>query len=110
MTRNDQTMTAVWERDFDGLPARDELDESHRFLLVCSEGIGKHVEHVAGGCFSSISDAIASYDWCSGVPEYLIDLCSEPDDAIVPLRIEVSPRGERGSLGDYGLEYEDAEV
>ena len=112
MSRNETTMTVVWSYfgHDRGLPAREKLEDEHRYLLVCSEGIGKHVESVIGGAYSTPTAAVESYEWYSGVPEYLIDLCAPPAHAVVPLAIEVRVRGDRGCLADFGIDWEDGEV
>ncbi len=65
-----------------------------RFVLVCED-------NEIGGLFSSIDAACESYDWDRGFPNFAIDLCSAPSQAVVAVCVEVSTYARRESLHDY---------
>ena len=102
MDYNNETLALVQAHFADDARSLDDLTDE-RWVLVCSEGLGKHIESVVGGVFRSVDAALENYDWLAGVPEYLIDLSAGPADAVVDLAIAVAPAGDRASLEDRGV-------
>jgi hypothetical protein len=107
---NWRTMAAVREH-FAGPELNRYISEAPaeaRYLMIASEGIGGHVETVPAGFYVTLDDAVTGHTWDRGVPEYLVDTCADPGEAIVALDLCIAP-AEKHGLEDFGIEYETEE-
>lgn len=65
------------------------------------DGIGEHGAIAPRGLFPTLAAAL-DHEWSKGTPEYVLDLCAPPEEAVILVALSVRA-GERTRLEDVAI-------